>query len=160
MIDKIIILRPTKSKTMKEAAAEIAGDAGRTMAGYVSARDQIAFIFPEATARPIDAKDALESLQAVFKRYNVGSGAGTYNLSGWSTRVAFDRPRKVLKIGVGRKIAENKRGNTRSVTFKTKVIPALESLGFIAGASIRAFHDKDKDKTISLMVFPIIGTII
>ena len=146
---------------MAEQATIIGGLSGITMTAFLSSKDRIGYLYPRITIEPIDANVALEKLQAVFMQYNVGTGKGSYNLSSWSVRKAMGKDCKVLKVGVGRKEKKSgKKSNSRSVTFKTKVIPALAKLDFIAGATLREGKDKTGDKTYSIMIFPLLNAII
>ena len=157
----IITIKTEKNVTKQERADMIGGLSGLTMSAFLSNKDEIAYIFPRLNIEKIEAPEALERLQAIFQSHNVGTGKGSYNLSSWSIRKALGKDQKILKIGIGRrdKKTENK-NNSRSVTFKNKVIPALASLEYIAGASLRKGKAKDGTKTYSIMVFPIIGAII
>ena len=157
----IITIKQSKVLTMAEQASIIDGISGITMAAFLSNKDRIAYLYPRINVEQIEAGLALEQLQTVFLSFNVGTGKGSYNLSAWSTRKALGKDSKVLKIGIGRKDKkQGKKQNSRSITFKNKVVPALAALSFIAGASLREGKDKQGDKTYSIMVYPLLGSLI
>ena len=102
-------------------------------------------------------KETLGELGTAFRPVSLG-----YGVTGWSNR----RDQKILKVGVGRFNKKTGRYNNSFLpSFKTKVIPALQSLGYIAMVSIRYGKYKDATKkiiesfgltvkpTISYMVF-------
>ena len=157
----IFTIRTDKNLTKSEQADIIGGVSGKTMSAFLTAKDQISYVFPRLNVETIEAPEALDKLQAIFRAHNVGAGRGAYGLSGWSLRKAFGRNQKILKIGIGRRDKKtDKKNNSRSVTFKTKVIPALAALEFIAGDSLRTGKDKRGNQTYSIMVFPLIGAIV
>ena len=159
-MNNIITIKTEKLITKKERASLISGVSGVTLSAFLSNKDQIAYLFPRLNVESVESGDALSQLQAVFLSFNVGIGKGSYNLSSWSIRKALGKDQKVLKIGIGRKDKKSgKKANSRSVTFKTKVIPALSQLSFLARASLRIGKDKSGDKTQSLMVFPLLNSL-
>ena len=160
-MDNIIVIKTEKIITKKERADLIGGVSGKTLSAFLSGKDNIAYLFPRLNIEPIESGEALSQLQSVFLSFNVGTGKGSYNLSSWSIRKALGKDQKVLKIGIGRKDKKTeKRANSRSVTFKNKVIPALATLSFLAGASLRQGKDKSGGKTHSIMVFPLINSLV
>ena len=162
----MITLKPNKNDTLAIQARSIDNELyeenGNVLSLFLSNKDMIAYVFgADGPAPAIERADALDVLKKTFLKYNTGTGRGSYGLTGWSVRRALGIDQLVLKIGIGRKIdADGTRANSRIVTFKNKVLIELSKLNFLAGASIRQGTDKAGDKTLSIMIYPIIGAVV
>ena len=86
-------------------------------------------------------KETLIELGDAFKPVSLG-----YGVTGWSNR----KDQKILKVGVNRFNKKTGRyDNSFLPSFKTKVIPALQKLGYISLVSVR--YGKYKQNTADMI---------
>ena len=143
-----------------EAGVELAMYLGRA-----KSRINLAYIFPESEelAVPMERRPFHEAMRDIFLSYGLKNGNGTYGFMDLNTNRASHY---MLKVGTHRIIHEDvesgtvKRGNSKQPTFKNKVIPELERLGYIASATVSYYHDRKGKPTMSYMVFPWMGSIV
>jgi len=108
------------------------------------------------TISAVICKETLEELKMAFEPVSLN-----YGVSGWSHR----KSQKILKVGVGRFNKKTGRYNNSFLpSFKTKVIPVLQSLGYISLVTVRygeyKKNTKDLIESLGLKVKPTISYMI